>query len=207
MWTAAIVVCGLVSTTAQAQPADRGGPSQFIKTMGDEAISILRSANLPTETRESMFRALLARDFDVNFIGRFVLGQYWRIATPDQQRDYLQAFNEYVLQVYPTWLGDYAGETLSVTSERSAGAKDVLVGTRIDRPSGPPAAVQWRVRASEGELRVIDVFVDSVSLAVTQRDEFASVVQRQKVAGLIELLRARTYTQRAETWQQRPRER
>jgi phospholipid transport system substrate-binding protein len=160
--------------------------------MGDEAISTLRATNVSPVARESRFRALLARNFDVEFIGRFALGQYWRFATPEQQQEYLQAFQEYVIQVYSRRLNDYAGQSLTVTSERPAGERDVVVDTRIDRPSAPPASVQWRVRAIGGDLRVIDVIVESVSLVVTQRDGFASVVQRQKVAGLIELLRTRT---------------
>jgi phospholipid transport system substrate-binding protein len=128
----------------------------------------------------------------MEFIGRFVLGQYWRTATPEQQAEYLQAFNEYVLQVYSARLGGYAGETLTIVSERPAGEKDMVVNTRIDRPSGPPLEAQWRVRATQAGPRIIDVMVAGISMVATQRDEFAAVVQRQRVAGLIEVLRART---------------
>jgi phospholipid transport system substrate-binding protein len=67
-----------------------------------------------------------------------------------------------------------------------------MVSTRIDRPSGPPVEAQWRVRDNAGQPRIIDVMVAGISMVTTQRDEFAAVVQRQKVAGLIEVLRART---------------
>ena len=76
--------------------------------------------------------------------------------------------------------------------ERPAGAKDVVVSTRIERPSGPPITAEWRVRVTDGRLRIIDVSIEGVSMVVTQRSEFASVIQRNGVEGLIEVLRART---------------
>ena len=182
----------LLTGAAQAQAPQAGAPSQFVKALGDEAITTLRDSSLPLEQREAKFRALLGRGFDMEFIGRFVLGQYWRQATPDQQREYLQAFNDYVLDVYSARLGGYAGETLNVVGERAAGERDVMVNTRIERPSGPPLEAQWRVRQQPAGLRIIDVMVAGVSMVATQRDEFAAVVQRQKVAGLIDVLRART---------------
>ena len=187
-----IVLGFFLAAPALAQALQPGVASQFIRTLGDEAIATLRAPELPIEQREANFRVLLSRGFDMEFIGRFVLGQYWRTATPEQQADYLQAFNDYVLQVYSARLGGYAGETLTVVSERAAGEKDMMVNTRIDRPSGPPLEAQWRVRDTAGQPRIIDVMVAGVSMVVTQRDEFAAVVQRQKVAGLIDVLRART---------------
>ena len=182
----------LFTGTAQAQVPPSGTSSQFIKQLGDEAIATLRTSGLPLEQREARFRALLARGFDMEFIGRFVLGPSWRQATPEQQQEYLQAFNDYVLDVYSARLGGYAGETLTVIGERPAGDRDIMVNTRIDRPSGPPLEAQWRVRQQPAGLRIIDVMVAGVSMVATQRDEFASVVQRQKVSGLIDVLRART---------------
>ena len=182
----------LVIGGARAQLPAPGTASQFIRTLGDEAIATLRAPGLPLEEREARFRRLLASGFDMNFIGRFVLGQYWRSATPEQQTEYLAAFTEYVLQVYSARLGGYAGESLTVVGERQAGDKDMVVLTRIDRPSGPPLEAQWRVRATSGSPRIIDVTVAGVSMAVTQRDEFAAVVVQRKVSGLIEVLRART---------------
>jgi phospholipid transport system substrate-binding protein len=177
---------------AAAQQPGEGVASTFIKSLGDEAIRTLRASGLPLDQREARFRRLLAQGFDMAFIAHFVLGRHWRVATPEQQADYTQAFTEYVLQVYSARLGGYAGETLNVVSERAAGEKDVVVNTRIDRPSGPPIEAQWRVREIENRPRIIDVAVAGVSMAVTQRDEFTAVMQRQNLDGLIVMLRART---------------
>jgi phospholipid transport system substrate-binding protein len=169
-----------------------GVASQHIRRLGDDAIATLRAPGLALDAREARFRKLLSEGFDMGFIGRFVLGRHWRTASPDQQSEYMQVFSEYILKVYSSRLGGYAGESLVVVSERPAGDKDVIVNTRIDRPSGPPIEAAWRVRVTDNDPRIIDIAVAGVSMAVTQRDEFASVLQRENLDRLIEKLRART---------------
>ncbi len=79
-----------------------------------------------------------------------------------------------------------------VVSERPLNnKKDVYVKTRIERPSGPPIKATWRVRNTDGRLRVIDIMIEGISMAVTQRDEFAAVMRRNGIDGLLEVLRAR----------------
>ena len=175
--------------TAQAAVNDA---ARFINQLGNQAIAALRAPGLTLEQRESQFRGLLAEGFDLRFIGRFVLGKYWRMATPAQRNDYLALFSEYVLQTYAARLGGYAGQSLTVIDARQASEKDVVVRTNIERPSAPPIVAEWRVRTTDGRFRIIDVAVEGISMAVTQRSEFASVVQRDGIDGLLTILRART---------------
>ena len=96
-----------------------------------------------------------------------------------------------MLRTYAERLGGYAGVTMAILSERPAGTKDVVVSTRIERPHGPSIAADWRVRTTGRRYRIIDVMVDGVSMAVTQRSEFAAVIQRRGLQGLIDDLRVR----------------
>ena len=172
--------------------AQTGEASRFVRQLGGEAIATLQSSGLTLEEREARFHTILRDGFDLPFIGRFVLGRYWKKIDAEQRSDYQNLFSEYVLQIYSARLGGYAGETLTVVSERPAGSKDVGVLTRIDRPSGPPIMADWRVRITDSRPRIIDVAVEGVSMVVTQRAEFAAVIQRNGFDGLIEVLRART---------------
>ncbi len=191
-----ILTLALVAMTGVASVAyamtQAGSASQFIHQLGNQAIATLQTPGITLEEREARFRGILRQGFDVPFIGRFVLGRYWKRTAPEVRDDYLNLFSEYLLQIYSARLGGYAGETLSVLAERPAGAKDVVVSTRIERPSGPPITAEWRVRVTDSRLRIIDVSVEGVSMVVTQRSEFASVIRRNGVEGLIEVLRART---------------
>jgi phospholipid transport system substrate-binding protein len=184
------LVCALgVSTIAVAQTS---GASQFIRNLGEEAIKVLASRDTALDAREARFRSLLANGFDLDFISRFVLGRFWRGASPEQRSSYQQLFTKYVLRVYSSRFGGYAGETLNIVAERVAGKRDVMITTQIDRPSGPPIRADWRVRKKNGTYRIIDVMVERVSMAATQRSEFASVIKRNGIDGLIHLLDVRT---------------
>lgn len=183
----AILVLGPSPAAAYRQ----GEASRFIAGLGTEAIRMLRATKGRLADREAALRRILTKDFDIAFIGRFVLGRYWRALTPAQRNAYLEAFGGYVLRTYSMRLGGYAGETLVVLGERPAGKKDVVVTTRIDRPSGPPTRVEWRVRTVGGPLRIVDVAVEAVSLVITQRAEFASVIERHGFTALVAMLRAR----------------
>ncbi len=173
---------------AAVQP---GAASELIRRLGEQAIAALDAPGASLEAREARFRSLLSEGFDLAFIGRFVLGRYWRQATPEQRSDYLALFGEYVLQTYSARLGGYAGESMTILSERPAGTKDIVVSTRILRPSGPPIQAAWRVRTTGGRYRIIDIMVEGVSMVVTQRSEFAAVIQRRGLQGLIDELRVR----------------
>ncbi len=186
----AIVIA--VSGASDAGSATVQGAMQFIHQLGNQAIAALRTPDLSLEQREARFRGLLVAGFDLDLIGRFVIGKYWRLATREQQSDYLALFSEFVVQTYSARLGGYAGETLTVVGARQANDKDVVVRTRIDRPSGPPIVAGWRVRITGERYRIIDVMVEGISMAVTQRSEFAAVIQRNGIEGLLAILRART---------------
>jgi len=189
---AVLTIVVLVTQPASAERPNAGAAATFIQNLGDRAIATLQQDNLSLEQREQVFRRLLAEGFALELIGRFALGRHWRTATPGQRNDYAVLFSDYILKTYSRRLGGYAGETLDVTGTRDAGKQDVLVQTRISRPSGPPLEAGWRVRTIGGTMKIIDIMVEGISMALTQRQEFAAVVSQRGVDGLIIALRART---------------
>ncbi len=66
-----------------------------------------------------------------------------------------------------------------------------MVASRLIPRAGEPILVDWRVRETDGRPQIIDVVVAGVSLVVTQRSEFQSVVQSKGFDGLMALLRQR----------------
>jgi phospholipid transport system substrate-binding protein len=177
---------------AAASPRAVEGAAAFIKALAGRAIGILQSSGGKIETREARFRDLLSNGFDMPFIARFVLGKHWRRATPQERVDYQALFTEFILQSYSRRMGGYSGESFTVAGARTAGKRDVLVRTRIARPGGPAIKADWRVRPKDGQYRIIDIMVEGVSMAVTQRSEFSAVVRRRGMQGLLQTLRART---------------
>jgi phospholipid transport system substrate-binding protein len=174
-------------------PAAQAGPgSDFIRKLGDQAMTVLGKQNQTLTQREAAFRIILKKQFDMPLIGRFALGRYWRIASTEQRRDYLNLFTDYVVKSFANKLGGYKNEAMVIISEQPLkNKKDVLVRTKITRPTGGAIKAIWRVRTRKKQLRIIDVMVEGISMLVTHRQEFAAVIQRHGLTGLLSTLRAR----------------
>ncbi|MBT5495858.1 MAG: ABC transporter substrate-binding protein [Alphaproteobacteria bacterium] len=184
-----VVCCSASFSTAGASSTSPGEASKFLDTLASYALNILRSSELSLEAREAKVRGLLAENFDIPRIGRFVLGKSWRGASDEQKKEYQRLFGQFLTQVYAKRLGGYTGEAFKIVKANAYGKKDALVLTEIARPSGPPLKAGWRVRNGSGGLKILDVMVEGVSMAATQRSEFESVVKSHGVDGLLEMLR------------------
>ncbi len=178
-------------TVAAATATSPEEASKFLDTLASYALNVLRSDQLSLEEREAKVRSLLAENFDLPKIGRFVLGKSWREASEEQQKEYQRLFGDFVTQTYAKRLGGYTGEAFKIVKADAYGVNDALVLTEIARPSGPPLKAGWRVTNGDGGLKILDVVVEGVSMAATQRSEFQAVVKNHGLNGLIEMLRLR----------------
>lgn len=154
------------------------GAREFVDGMAQRAINFLGDEKLDQDQKQSKFRTLLQDSFDMETIGRFALGRYWRVATPGQRKEYQRLFRDMVVKVYSDRFKEYKGQKVDVRSVRVDGEKDALVTSFIVSEDGPEVQVDWRVRYKDGKYRIIDVIVEGVSMSVTQRSDFASVIQR-----------------------------
>lgn len=154
-------------------------PSEaFIDTMGKTAISFLANDALSQEQKRSEFEKLLRKNYDMKTIGRFALGKNWNLADDSQQKEYLKLFEQMVVDVYSKRFDEYEGQRFEVRSSRDVGKSDQLVKTVIVPDSGPEVDVDWRVRTKNGKTKIIDVIIEGVSMSLTQRSDFSSVIQR-----------------------------
>lgn len=163
----------LVSSELKAQEAKK-----MIEIMGETAVSFLGNTDLTTSQKEKVFRKILDANFDMRTIGRFVMGRNWKSASDQQKNEYQKLFKELVVKVYSERFGEYKGQDFQVDSVRSTGKSDFLVTSYIVPNNGSKAKVDWRVRDKNGKMKVIDIIIEGVSMTVTQRSEFASIIQR-----------------------------
>ena len=82
----------------------------MITSLGNQALKVL-GKNVDPNERVARFRQLFSEDFDVPGIARFVLGRYWRVATPQQQQEFVKLFTNYIALAYSDRLAEYSGES------------------------------------------------------------------------------------------------
>jgi len=184
-----VVSVGLVPT-----PPARAAvtPTQFIQDLGNRVLKIVADPSISADARKAALSSAFYNDFDVPYIGRFVLGRYWRIATDQQKADYLKIFGQYVVAIYADRFTDYGNVKFTATGQNVIDQNTTAVETVVDRGGGAPLInIEWRIENTPAGYKIIDVVAENLSLSVTKRDEFSSVIENGggNVQTLIDLLK------------------
>ncbi len=175
---------------------------EFIQQVADQAIQSLTAKDVSKSERVTRFRVLFNDSFAVKSIGKFVLGRHWRKATDGEKTEYLGLFEDLMVISYVDRFSNYAGEALSLNNARKENERTVTVFSEIKRPGGAkPIRVDWRVGTDGKIYKILDVVVEGTSMSSTLRSDFGSIVRQNngKVSGLIEELRKKTDSLKAET--------
>lgn len=180
---------------AQAAGQAQGDPAQavaFIRQAGGELAAAIGGPGGVEEKRRRL-EPFLRRVVDVEGVGRFVLGRFWTMATPQQQQAYLGLFHRVLANSVAGRLGEYDGGRVGIEVGRPEPRPDgILVPTTVSRPNNKPFNVAWLVTADAGGYRIADVVAEGMSLRLAQRSDYTSFLTRNNndVDALIRALEA-----------------
>jgi phospholipid transport system substrate-binding protein len=182
-----------ISSMSPGASAAAADASEFMNELWNRAVEVL-AKKIPPAERLARFRQLFRADFDGEAIARFVLGRYWRSASEEERQEYLKLFEDYVVYVYGTRISDFNGETFQVRGSRTDGNETIVSTDVFSSGANAPIKVDWRLIPENGGFKITDVIIEGISLMVTQRSEFASVIQRHggQIGGLLTLMREKT---------------
>ncbi|MCK5276683.1 MAG: ABC transporter substrate-binding protein [Alphaproteobacteria bacterium] len=179
-----------------------GTVAKFIEELGDRAILQLADTGISNGERESRFRALLRDSFDVTRISRFVLGRFVRKITKEQMAEFTLLYEDIAVLTYAHLFASYAGQGFKVKREvGDPGDRYKMVMTEIQPGNGrPPVLLDWQVKVNGDSYAVVDIRVEGASMAITQREEFTSVLERNggDIADLLAQLRTKVDKLRAD---------
>jgi len=198
-WTTAVagpLVALLIAVTPAQADDHLAKSSEFIRSLADHAIATLTAEGLTSDARRERFRSLFREAFAINGIARFVLGRYWRRASEAERTEYLALFEDVIVNTWADRFSEYSGQEFSVQTAVDAPSAHQAERVAIVRSlfySDPqtPIHIDWRV-ASRGDVyKITDVSVEGISMANTQRDEFASVIRSHSghLSALLDVLR------------------
>jgi phospholipid transport system substrate-binding protein len=141
--------------------------------------------------RREQVAAILRRAVYVEGVGRFILGRWWRNATPEQQQEYLQLFEQVLIHNLSARFGEFQGVRFALGRSQARTEEDALINTVVERPSTAAFALDWRVSDIGGQPRIVDVIAEGTSLRLTTRSEYSSVITRNggNVASLLTAMR------------------
>jgi phospholipid transport system substrate-binding protein len=167
-----------LSIATSSRPAMAMTPDEaqdFIARLIDEALVIVKRDAIGG-ARDGAFLTLMRKRAALEAVGRFAMGLNWRQMTDAQRSRYLAAFEGYASRVYAARVGDYADQTIDITGAQDVGRKGVLVKSLFNSPGAQPIVVEWLVDDRSGEPLLVDIIAEGVSLSISQREQFASMV-------------------------------
>src|SRR5712672_433032 len=129
-------------------------PASVIGDLGPRALAATRNGD--TAAVQGQFRQLFRRYFDAEACARSALGPHWQNATAQQQQEYANRYEDYIVIVYSTLLSHLGGETFTVLGSRPS-EQGVIVTSRVDGVVS--IAVDWQLTPSINGYKVTNLFV------------------------------------------------
>ncbi len=181
----------LISSNAFAG-VDGATAENFIKKVTAQGIEEIINSNVSLAEKDARFAKLFNEYLDLNFIGRFVLGRYWKSATPTQRKDFIDVYRELNIKTWSKRFDEFKGKKFVFNGTSPSNSNNqIFVNTTVPMEQGAPAKVVWRVKDTNGQLKVVDIIIENVSLAITARNEYSSYIKKSPngIDGLIADLR------------------
>ena len=153
-------------------------PQTFVKEMVNDAINTLSNKNLTDEEKANFIENLAIDNVDINALGLYTLGELRKSADKANLEKYQRTFEKYFLKSLTSRLTDYSSNKFEVISSEKKSSNYTIVKSKIAKSENQPEIkIDWRVYTRNPEKPLIrDLIVEGLSLARTQKEEFASIL-------------------------------
>ena len=153
-------------------------PKQFISEIVDEAKKILIASNTK-EFKTKKLSEMALKTVDIKGVGYYSLGGYRKELNDEQLKVYHALFEKYFLKSFTSRLTDYSDPKIDVLEAEVLNSKYTIVKSLLlGTDKKPEVNIEWRVYTKNPDKPLIrDLIIEGLSLARTQKEEFASVIE------------------------------
>ena len=172
------IIIFLIFSLTQKSYGYSSDPKQFITEIVDEAKKRLVKSN-PTELKTKKLSEMALKTVDIKGVGFYSLGKYRKELNDEQLKEYLDLFEKYFLKSFTSRLTDYSDPKIKVMSVEVLNPKYTIVkSVLLATDKKPEVKIEWRVYTKNPDKPLIrDLIIEGLSLARTQKEEFASVIE------------------------------
>ena len=171
---------------------DKDKAVEMVENLTKEGIEKIINSNASPQEKNEIFRKLFSENLDLDFIGRYVLGRYWRTASASQKKEFINLYREFNVITWSKRFDEFKGKKFVFSGTSSASnPNQIFVNTKVPMEEGAPVSVKWRVYDHNNKLKIIDIIIENVSLAQTARNEYTAFIAKSPkgLEGLLENLR------------------
>ena len=153
-------------------------PKIFITELVEDAIKILSDKSTTQTEKNKEIEKIALENVDIEALGMYTLGNLRKTLELKQLQQYQNLFEKYFLKSLTSRLSDYSSQKFEVIDAEQKSAKYTIVHSKIAASSSQPEIkVEWRVYTKDPTKPLIrDLIVEGLSLARTQKEEFASIL-------------------------------
>jgi phospholipid transport system substrate-binding protein len=192
MLTLAAAIAMSLAPSRLMTPAWADAPMDVVKTTVDQALGVLRDTSAPLAQRQDKLRQIVAQTFDFTEMSKSALGYHWKQLTPQQQKEFTDAFIAFIEDSYLSKINDYRGQQVSFLGARNDGSQYAQVNTDIVQPDGKdPIHVNYLLLKEDGTWKIYDVAVDAISIIANYRNQFNRVMNNKGYDVLIKDLKSK----------------
>ena len=161
----------------------------FVLKLTDEAKIIFNDKSLNKESRIKKLNDLSLKYLDLDALAGYTLGDYREKATNSERENFNKLFKEYFIKNMSSKLNDFADQDLKITDSKKINENNIIVSTKIfSKKDAQEITVEWRIYIKDTKLLARDLVVEGLSLARTQKEEFASIIASKGFSGVISAL-------------------
>ena len=167
-----------ILSLAQKSFSYSSDPKQFIQEIVDEAKKVLIDTN-SKEFKTKKLSEMALKTVDIKGVAYYSLGNYRKELNEEQMKEYLTLFEKYFLKSFTSRLTDYSDPKINVLSTEVLNTKYTIVKSLLlATDKKPEVKIEWRVYTKNPDKPLIrDLIIEGLSLARTQKEEFASVIE------------------------------
>ena len=153
-------------------------PKQFINELINDAISKLSNKNLTLNEKEEFIKKISLENVDIDALGLYTLGELRKSSNENDISKYQKTFEKYFLKNLTSRLKDYSSSKFEIIGEDKKSTTYTIISSKISPiDGGPEIKIDWRVYTKNPDKPLIrDLIVEGLSLARTQKEEFASIL-------------------------------
>jgi len=153
-------------------------PQMFVKELVNDAINKLSDKSLSKEEKANFIENLAIENVDINALGLYTLGELRKSGDKSSLDKYQKAFEKYFLKSLTSRLTDYSSNKFEIISAEQKSSNYTIVKSKITKSENQPEIkIDWRIYTKNPEKPLIrDLIVEGLSLARTQKEEFASIL-------------------------------
>ncbi len=153
-------------------------PKEFVSELVNDAINKLADKNLDKIQKANYIEKVALENVDINALGLYTLGELRKSSSKDDISNYQKSFEKYFLKSLTSRLTDYSSSKFEVTGDDKKSSNYTIVSSKvIPLDGGPEIKIDWRIYTKNPDKPLIrDLIVEGLSLARTQKEEFASIL-------------------------------